>query len=306
MKAVVLGWKREHLKNYLKDCEEICNLLANDDYDIYTGGGTGFMEYANKGANKVDEHKSFGISVECLKNEHNSSINNDNFVIAKNFAERKIQLIENYDIIIFFPGGMGTLDEFSEVMNLLKTGELEFKNVILYGYNYWNSLISWFNFNKIKFPMKFVTGIVDSVNEFTDLYNSINNKESEIHKSEETNEEIKNYEPIFTKKTIFNPFDDIDNLINSIFNNPDMLEDFDFTTGMKKNKEIIPIEFNLNDNSEDNSEDNFEDNSEDIIIEIIYESSESTNNSISEEDDVKDLNPIDFMTDSDSSSDKDN
>lgn len=306
MKAVILGWKRVHLHDYLLDCEEICSQLTKDGYDIFTGGGTGFMEYANKGATSVDENKSFGISVECLKEEQNSSIADDNFLVTKDFADRKKELLRDYDLIVFFPGGMGTLDEFSEVMNLLKTGELEFKNVILYGYKYWNSLISWFEFNKITFPMKFVTGIADSVIEFNEIYSSINEKEKEIKESEGTIDEIKNYEPIFTKKTIFNPFDDIDNLIQSIFNNPDMLEDFDFKTGTRiEHEEEIPMEFKINDDDDDEDDDEYNDeDDEDIIIEIIYESSESSNKSVSEEDAVKDINPIDFISESDTSSDK--
>lgn len=306
MKAVILGWKRVHLHDYLLDCEEICSQLTKDGYDIFTGGGTGFMEYANKGAASVDENKSFGISVKCLKEEQNSSIADDNFLVTKDFADRKKELLRDYDLIVFFPGGMGTLDEFSEVMNLLKTGELEFKNVILYGYKYWNSLISWFEFNKIKFPMKFVTGIADSVIEFNEIYSSINEKEKEIKESEGTIDEIKNYEPIFTKKTIFNPFDDIDNLIQSIFNNPDMLEDFDFKTGTRiEHEEEIPMEFKINDDDDDEDDDEYNDeDDEDIIIEIIYESSESSNKSVSEEDAVKDINPIDFISESDTSSDK--
>lgn len=304
MKAVILGWKRVHLNDFLNDCQEICNLLTKDGYDIYTGGGTGFMEYANKGAASIDKTKSFGISVECLKDEQNSSIIDDNFLVTKDFAERKKELLRDYDLIVFFPGGMGTLDEFSEVMNLLKTGELEFKNVILYGYKYWNSLISWFEFNKITFPMKFVTGIADSVFEFKDIYkSSINKKLKETKESEGTIEEIKNYEPIFTKKTIFNPFDDIDSLIQSIFNNPDMLNDINFKTGEMKEFEEVPMEFKDVDDDDDEGDEG-DDIDDDIIIEIIYESSESSNKSVSEEDAVKDINPIDFISDSDSSSDK--
>ena len=305
MKAVILGWKREHLNNYLIDCEKICSQLTKDGYDIYTGAGSGFMEYANKGAFKIDENKSFGITVECLKNEHNSSINQDNFLVTKDFSERKKELLIDYDLIIFFPGGIGTLDEFTETMNLLKTKELDFKNVILYGYKYWNSLISWFEFNKIQFPMQFITGIVDSVNEFNDIYDSFSSDNKKCKESEGTIEEIKNYEPIFTKKTIFNPFDDIDNLIQSIFNNPEMLEDIDFKTGTIKsdNKEEIPIEYNINEEDEEYDANDSDFNDEDIIIEIIYESSDSSSKS-SDEDAVKDLNPIDFISESDTSSDK--
>ena len=303
MKAVILGWKRVHLNDYLSDCEEICSQLTKDGYDIYTGGGTGFMECANKGAIAVDENKSFGISVECLKHEQNSSITDDNFLITKDFAERKKELLRDYDLIVFFPGGMGTLDEFTEVMNLLKTKELEFKTVILYGYKYWNSLISWFEFNKISFPHNYITGIVDSVNEFNSLFSK--NVGSD---SEGTIEEIKNYEPIFTKKTIFNPFDDIDELINSIFNDPNMLKDIDFKNGTTL----------LNDIKEEENEDETEDkvseeiaiklnepdeesSDNEIIIEILYESSESSHSVF--EDDTKDIDPIDFISDSDSKDD---
>ena len=303
MKAVVLGWKRDHLSEYYDDCKSICYNLAKEGYDVVTGGGSGFMNIANKGAFDFDKNKSYGISVECLKNEHNENVIDKNFKVTKDFSERKKELIKGYDIVIFFPGGMGTLDEFTEVMNLLKTKELEFKTVILYGYKYWNSLISWFEFNKISFPHNYITGIVDSVNEFNSLFSK--NVGSD---SEGTIEEIKNYEPIFTKKTIFNPFDDIDELINSIFNDPNMLKDIDFKNGTTL----------LNDIKEEENEDETEDkvseeiaiklnepdeesSDNEIIIEILYESSESSHSVF--EDDTKDIDPIDFISDSDSKDD---
>ena len=304
MKAVILGWKRVHLKKYLDDCEKICSQLTKDGYDIYTGGGTGFMEYANKGAAKVDKNKSFGIGVECL-NDKNININNDNFLITKNFGERKKKLFCDYDLIVFFPGGMGTLDEFSEVMNLLKTNEMEFKNVILYGYKYWNSLISWFEFNKIEFPMKYISGIADSVIEFNNILYPNNLDIKNDNESEDTNEDIKSYEPIFTKKNIFNSFDDIDNLIKIIFDNPNILEDLDYKTDTENNFKSIPDEYKMDDDSYSNEENEDDENSdidEDIIIEIVYESSESSNKSTSDEQ-VKDINPVDFISKNDSSSD---
>lgn len=302
MKAVVLGWKRDQLSEYYDDCKSICYNLAKEGYDVVTGGGSGFMNIANKGAFEFDKNKSYGISVECLKSEQNENIIDEKFKVTKDFSERKKELIKDYDIIIFFPGGMGTLDEFTEVMNLLKTKELEFKTIVLYGYKYWNSLISWFEFNKISFPHKYVTGIVDSKDEFNSLF--MKNVRSE---SEGTIEEIKNYEPIFTKKTIFNPFDDIDELINSIFNDPNMLKDIDFKNGTtllndikeeedEEDKVSEEIAIKLNEADEDDSEN-------EIIIEILYESSESSPSIF--EDDTKDIDPIDFISDSESDS-KDN
>jgi len=324
MKAVIFGWKRDYLTKYLDDCEVISNILTKEGYDIYTGGGSGFMEKGNSGAFKENKQKSFGISVECLKQTEkaNKQILSDNFIICDNFAERKKKLIDNYDIIIFFPGGMGTLDEFTEVMNLLKTGELELKTIILYGYKYWTSLITWFEFNKIKFPKKLIDGVIDSVDEFNKILLEKKNDISEesLVETNITNEEIKNYEPIFKKKNIFNPLDELDDLINIMFSNPDVLEKINFN-------EIINDKTNFDDSEKNNS---YEDNSnnydnesyeiyvknsnndsneddDDVIIEIVYDYSSEYEEDNEEDDDEVPIDPIDFITDSESESDsKDN
>ena len=315
MKAVIFGWKRNYLKTYLEDCEVIARNLALDGYDIYTGSGEGFMNAANSGSYNVDKKKSFGITVKCLDKteEHNKNIINENFIITNTFAERKQKLIENYDIIICFPGGMGTLDEFTEIMNLLKTNELEKKTIILYGYKYWTSLISWFEFNNITFPNQYIDGIIDSVDEFNKLYQ---NKFKDNNKSIDTNaniETINDYKPLFNTKSIFNPFDNIDNLINIMFNNPDLLKDInlkDINLKEIDQKKDNKDEFDLNDIIKNNK-------SDEIIIEIIYEYS-SDNDDVNNEDnddvnnednddvnneDEKIIEPIDFITDSDTDSD---
>ena len=66
MKAVIFGWKRNHLKSYLNDCENIAHKLTLDGYDIYTGGGNGFMLSANKGSYNANKNKSFGIIPQIL------------------------------------------------------------------------------------------------------------------------------------------------------------------------------------------------------------------------------------------------
>ena len=187
MKAVILGWKRDYLKKSLKDCELICRELTKFGYDIYSGGGDGFMKSANKGAFEYDKKKSFGISVKSVVNKENQSNNyylKKNFYIANNFAERKKKLYEKSNLIIFFQGGMGTLDELTDILNLMKTGEFKKKvPIILYGYKYWSSLLAWFEFNNIKFPFHLINGIIDSVEDFIDIYNRLdqsNNKLSDL------------------------------------------------------------------------------------------------------------------------------
>ena len=304
MKAVIFGWKRDYLDTYLEDCKIIARNLVLDGYNIYTGGGEGFMNAANTGSYNVDKNKSFGITVKCLekKEGHNKKIINENIIVTDTFSERKTKLIENYDIIIFFPGGMGTLDEFTEVMNLLKTNEIKMNTIILYGYKYWTSLIAWFEFNNVVFPMKFIDGIIDSVDEFNKLYKTKTktNEDDDSVLTKVTTEEIKDYQPLFNKESIFNPFDDIDNLINIIFNNPDMMENLN---------DIDIKEINLKEDKEDkknkkNNEDIMDlieiiknnELDDDIIIEIIYDYSDQE---YTDDEKEKVIDPINFITDSD-------
>ena len=44
---------------------------------------------------------------------------------------------------IYFPGGYGTLDEFSELLTLIQTLKVEAFPVVLYGSHYWTGLIDW-------------------------------------------------------------------------------------------------------------------------------------------------------------------
>lgn len=281
------------------------------------------MLSANAGSYEINKKKSFGVTVKNLlnKEEINNKIIKDNINILDTFSDRKKILIDNYDLIIFFPGGIGTLDEFTEVMNLLKTESIVKNNIILYGYKYWTSLISWFNFNEITFPDEFIDCIIDSVDEFNEFYSKIN-----LNKSIDTSittEEIKNYEPIFNKKTVFNPIDDIDELINLMFNKQDMLNNFslknikyneEIKDKLKKiknesfndtesdeniNKENLKmVDFKSNDEEED---EDFDD--DEIIIEIVYDNSSSSENaSKSDNDDIL-IDPINFISDSDSDSD---
>ena len=44
---------------------------------------------------------------------------------------------------VIFPGGYGTLDEFTESITLIQTQRMEGFPVILYGSEYWKGFIQW-------------------------------------------------------------------------------------------------------------------------------------------------------------------
>jgi 8-oxo-dGTP diphosphatase len=167
MSITILGWKRNKLVKYIKLAEEISSELAKLGFYIKTGSGNGIMKAGNKGAFEIDKEKSIGITVKSLieKEEPNYLYyKKENLLIKDTFSERKKLLMEETDINIFFPGGMGTLDEFTDLINLYKTESIKTKPVYLIGEKYWNSLIEWFGENNIVFPHHLINIITDDIN----------------------------------------------------------------------------------------------------------------------------------------------
>lgn len=298
MHAVIFGWKKDNLEDYLEDCEKIAKELTLNKFKIHTGGGGGFMLAGNKGCYNINHDNSYGVSVKSLyekEGRKNIYYDKENFKICDTFSERKSKLIENKDLYIFFPGGIGTLDEFTELMNLFKTGSIESKPVILYGYKYWTSLKSWFEFNNMVFPEMYIDGIVNTVSEFNTLYGKLFNNKI-IVKTPSSNEDIKLFDPIINKKNnLFIDNDGINKLIDEIFKDP--IFQNEITTIMNNEDLLMPlideedegIDDDINEMLNDKSlyellkSDDSEDNSEVEFIEIILEDMEldddSSNNS---------------------------
>jgi len=227
MQAVIFGWKRDHYKKDLDDCVEISKQLTRNNFSIYTGGGGGFMLAGNKGCYEVDQSKSYAVSVKCLfqnEGQTNNYYDEKNLIVTDTFAERKDLLFRDMDLYIFFPGGMGTIEEFSELITLFKTGELPVKPIVLYNLKYWSTLKSWFEFNKLNWPEAYITCIVNSVNDFNTFYKKEYRSTELIKIDNDNNEDIENYKPIDKKSNIFND-KIINNLINEIFNDPIFKED---------------------------------------------------------------------------------
>jgi uncharacterized protein (TIGR00730 family) len=163
-RITVLGWKRNRMPELLKLCEDLSCELAKMDFIVITGGGDGFMRAANKGAYDIDKNKSISYGVYGLQEVNNYTDTKYKF-ICENFAVRKSMLLDASDCLIFFPGGVGTLDEFMDTINLYKTSMRRVKPIICIGNKYWNSLKDWFHMNEQDFPSQYVSLISEDLNE---------------------------------------------------------------------------------------------------------------------------------------------
>lgn len=121
--------------------EETARLLAEDGFEIITGGGPGIMEAANKGAFEAGK-VSVGCNIE-LPFEQTPNPYLTKSLTFKYFMVRKTMFIKYSNAYIIFPGGFGTMDELFEALTLIQTRKIRNFPVVLFGSQYWRGLLSW-------------------------------------------------------------------------------------------------------------------------------------------------------------------
>ncbi len=120
-------------------------LLAEKGYSVITGGGPGIMEAANKGA-MLAKGNSIGINIE-LPHEQKPNPYIKTLISCRYFFTRKVMFVKYARGFIIFPGGFGTLDEFTETITLIQTGRIHRFPVVLVGSDYWKGLVDWIREN---------------------------------------------------------------------------------------------------------------------------------------------------------------
>ena len=120
---------------------EIARRLGELGFSIITGGGPGIMEAANKGAAEAGV-KSIGLNVE-LPVEQACNIYSTKTITFKHFFVRKVMLVKYATAFIIMPGGLGTLDELTEVLTLTQTHKIKPFPVILYDAKFWKGFLDW-------------------------------------------------------------------------------------------------------------------------------------------------------------------
>ncbi|MGC8805728.1 MAG: TIGR00730 family Rossman fold protein, partial [Candidatus Ratteibacteria bacterium] len=127
--------------HWYKEAEKLGRLLAKNGYAIITGGGPGIMEAANKGAFEAGG-QSIGLNIE-LPYEQKPNKYISQLITFRYFFVRKVMFVKYAKGFVVFPGGFGTLDEFTEAITLVQTGRVEKFPVILVNRNHWEPLVDW-------------------------------------------------------------------------------------------------------------------------------------------------------------------
>jgi len=113
---------------YTQPAREFAELLGKGGHTLVWGGSdTGLMKVVADGAAEAGG-RLVGISVELLREWARTDA--DEMVFAKDLAERKALLLARADAVVVMAGGLGTLDEATDILEQKKHG-LHAKPVVL-------------------------------------------------------------------------------------------------------------------------------------------------------------------------------
>ncbi len=116
--------------------------LGKAGYAVGTGGGPGVMRAANEGAMKA-QAPSIGFKEQLYERNRPS---HPNFTLEHEFYflfVRRFIMAIKCEALVFFPGGLGTLNELFEYAMLMQTNVVDKVPLILYNEPYWKEMMDW-------------------------------------------------------------------------------------------------------------------------------------------------------------------
>ncbi len=107
-------------KKYVEETEKMGKILADRDHNlVFGGGGNGLMGAAARGFRKGGAH-IVGVIPRFFVREEVEEICDicDELITPETMRERKLIMEDMADAFIVTPGGIGTLEEFFEILTL--------------------------------------------------------------------------------------------------------------------------------------------------------------------------------------------
>ena len=135
--------------SYSETAKKVGPVLAKHKYSLlYGGGNLGLMGIAAKSAleNNV---KVISVIPKYLDKPNIIYSNADEIIKTETLIERKEKMIKISDIFIALPGGVGTLDEVTDILAGAALGEHGKPIFLININNFWNPFIQMFEHMKI-------------------------------------------------------------------------------------------------------------------------------------------------------------
>ncbi len=128
--AVCCSSSNDINRKYLESSKRLLQLIFKGNNNLVFGAmDSGIMGIAYRVA-KQNNRKLIGIAPEIYKEDF-KELDCDKEILTKNVNDRTDELINNSDILIFLPGGIGTLYELMTAIEMKRSKEFD-KPIILY------------------------------------------------------------------------------------------------------------------------------------------------------------------------------
>lgn len=158
---------------YFEKARELGTWMGKQGKTLVYGGSNGGLMECVAEAVKTNGGRVFGVIPTIVESRNNVSEYVDIDFRCNNLSDRKDTMLQESQVMVALPGGIGTLDEIFTVMASAKIG-YHHKKIILYNINgFWNKLIELLDDLAMK---HFVPGnwadycqVVDSFEELTTL-----------------------------------------------------------------------------------------------------------------------------------------
>ncbi len=129
---------------YARQARALARLCVQHGMSIITGGGRGIMQAAALGAQDAGKKKLRSIGVGLVGvDEGLAPVSGGMLVRVDNLIMRKWLMINFSSVHVIFPGGVGTQNEFTELLALIDMKLLHRLPVVLFGKEYWQPLLDW-------------------------------------------------------------------------------------------------------------------------------------------------------------------
>lgn len=140
--ACVYGGASERISDvYKNEVEKLGKLIADSGFSlVYGAGATGCMGAVARG---VENNGGYvmGISPDFIK-DFEDIFPCDNTVMVDTMAERKTLMEKHADLFIIAPGGVGTMDEFFQVVTLKYLKRIDAPIIVLNIGGFYDALLA--------------------------------------------------------------------------------------------------------------------------------------------------------------------
>ena len=139
--ACVYGGASDKIADIHKEkIEKLGRLIVDNDFSlVYGAGATGCMGAVARGVNENGGY-IMGISPHFIST-FEDIYNCDNTIMVDTMSERKTLMEKHADIFFIAPGGVGTMDEFFQVLTLRYLERIDAPIIVVNTDGFYNSLI---------------------------------------------------------------------------------------------------------------------------------------------------------------------